>query len=356
MRFSANDRLGAYQIRRALGKGGMGEVYHATDPRLERDVAIKVLPAHLAENPDALRRFEREAKALAALSHPNILTVYDVGKQEDMAFVVMELLKGQTLREQLVHSSLAWKKSLEISKQIAEGLSAAHARGIIHRDLKPENIFLTAAERGFKRAIELNPNYAYAHQCYAELLYNTGRFEEALAQARIALELDPLSRIVNSVVVRVLYYARRYDDAIAQFKRNIDFEPNWPQNHRYLYEAFVAKGLYVEAVEEFGVLQKLCGESFSEIQATKQSFVKSGWKGFLKHRLEYLEAKSKKEYVPAYDLAILYSRLGDKEKAFALLEKAYQEREYGMSALNTEWFDNLRSDQRFQDFRRRVGL
>src|SRR5688572_29262287 len=125
----------------------MGEVYQARDPRLDRDVAIKILPAHLAGNPDALKRFEREAKALAALSHQNILTVYDVGKQEETVFVVMELLKGQTLREQLVHSSLSRKKSLEIAKQIADGLSAAHARGIVHRDLKPENIFLTADGR-----------------------------------------------------------------------------------------------------------------------------------------------------------------------------------------------------------------
>jgi eukaryotic-like serine/threonine-protein kinase len=780
MRLSAEDSLGPYRIRRALGKGGMGEVYQATDPRLDRDVAIKVLPEQLSENPSALKRFEREAKAIAALSHPNILTVYDVGKQDNIAFVVMELLKGHTLREELSQSPLGWKRSLDLGKQIAEGLSAAHAGGIIHRDLKPENIFLTAdgrvkildfglallrpvfmgdiseavtnsfqteagtvlgtvpymspeqlkgaavdartdlfsfgcmmyemlsgkrpfggksgtevsasilkddppslrdsihdlpaeldqliyrclkknpeerfqsssdlafalgqaggthstsqiisqsssrhfyfisaaallllipfliylfvhpskeihslavlpfvnastdpdteylsdgiteslinqlsqlpklkviarttvfsykgqtidpqqigmklkvqavltgrlvqrgdqvniqadllnvkdgsqiwgeqynrnltdvlaiqsniskqiveklqlrlsnpemqratesgtqsseafqlylkgrylwnmrtvedirkaipyfeqaaasdsryalayaglsdcydalwaydgasahevmpkakamavkaleldqdlseghvslalyfmdyeydrgaAEREFKRAIELNPNYAFAHQAYAELLYNMGRFNQALAEAKRAAELDPLSRLVNNVVGRVLFFARRYDEAIAQFKKNIEFDPNWRNDHHYLYEAYIAKGNYPEAIKEYGVLQKLRGESPDEIQKELQSFEKSGWTGFLQHRLQRLESKSKREHVLPYDFAYLYSRLGDKDKAFAFLEKAFEERNYGVSDLNAVWFDNLRSDARFHDLARRLKL
>ena len=782
MRLSAKDRLGAYEISSALGKGGMGEVYHARDPRLDRDVAIKILPAHLGTNSNALKRFQREAKALAALSHPNILTVYDIGEQDEITFVVMELLKGQTMREELAHSTLTWKKSLEISKQIAEGLSAAHERGIIHRDLKPENIFITVdgrvkildfglaqlnpmlpradaseavtnsfqtepgtvlgtvpymspeqltggsldsrtdifsfgcvlyemvsgkrpfsgnsgaeisaailkddppslhesihgipleldqlilrclkkkpdhrfqtasdlsfalqqlgeaqsvsrniprtsrhplytyasmlltilllavaiylvlkpsreihslavlpfvngssdpdteylsdgiteslinqlslipklkviarttvftykgqsmdpqligtrlkvqavltgrlvqrgdqvniqadllsvndgsqlwgeqynrkleniltvqqdiakeiaeklrarfsdeeakrvtenntqnsqayqhylkgrflwnkrtledirkaipyfqqaieldpnyalaysglsdsynalwsydgarahdalpkakmsalkavssdenlaeghaslglylmdyeydragAEREFKRASELNPNYAFAHQARAELLYNLGRFEEALAEARRAVDLDPLSRIANNVLGRVSFYARRYDEAIGQFKKNIEFDPNFRSDHRYLYETYAAKGMYSEAVSEYAVAQKLNGTPPSTIKAAQESFATSGWRGFLQQRVEYIKGQSKKEYVTAYDFAYLYSQLGDRDQAFAWLEKAYQEREYGMSDLNAPWFDNLRSDPRFHDFLRRVGL
>lgn len=133
---------GRYQIIAPLGAGGMGEVYRARDLRLNRDVAVKVLPEHLAQNSDALARFEREARALAALSHINILTIHDFGTENGVAYAVTELLKGETLRAVLNREKLGWKKAVEIGTAIAEGLAAAHSQGVIHRDLKPENIFL----------------------------------------------------------------------------------------------------------------------------------------------------------------------------------------------------------------------
>ncbi|MGH9846701.1 MAG: protein kinase domain-containing protein, partial [Blastocatellia bacterium] len=136
--------LGHYQIQSLLGAGGMGEVYRAHDTRLDRDVAVKILPEHLAGNPEALRRFEREAKAVAALSHPNILAIYDFGVEAGVSYAVTELLKGETLRERLERSPLDWREAVEVGAAIAGGLAAAHAKGIIHRDLKPANIFLTA--------------------------------------------------------------------------------------------------------------------------------------------------------------------------------------------------------------------
>jgi eukaryotic-like serine/threonine-protein kinase len=136
--------LGHYQMRALLGAGGMGEVYRAWDTRLERDVAIKILPAHLALNREALHRFEREAKAVATLSHPNILAIHDFGTEDGVTYAVMELLEGGTLRRQLLSGPLAWRRVAEIGSLLAEGLAAAHAKGIIHRDLKPENIFLTS--------------------------------------------------------------------------------------------------------------------------------------------------------------------------------------------------------------------
>ncbi len=139
-----NTRLGPYEVVSPLGAGGMGEVYRARDTRLDRDVAIKVLPDAMARDPQALARFEREAKTVAALSHPNIMAVYDVGRHEDISYVIMELLEGETLRSRISRSSLPSRKATEIGIEIAEGLSAAHAKGVIHRDLKPENIFLTA--------------------------------------------------------------------------------------------------------------------------------------------------------------------------------------------------------------------
>ena len=140
-------RLGAYRIDAPLGAGGMGEVYRARDTRLDRDVAVKVLPAHLAESPEALARFEREAKAVAALSHPGILAIHDVGREGGTSFAVMELLEGSTLRDRLQAGALPLRKAVDYASQIAHGLAAAHARGIVHRDLKPENLFVTADGR-----------------------------------------------------------------------------------------------------------------------------------------------------------------------------------------------------------------
>jgi TolB-like protein/Flp pilus assembly protein TadD len=136
-------RLGPYEIAAPLGAGGMGEVYRARDERLGRDVAVKVLPAAVAGDPDRLARFEREARALAHLSHPVILSIFDFGKEGGTAYAVTELLEGETLRERLGHERLSWRRAAEIAAELAEGLASAHGAGIVHRDLKPENIFLT---------------------------------------------------------------------------------------------------------------------------------------------------------------------------------------------------------------------
>jgi eukaryotic-like serine/threonine-protein kinase len=136
-------RLGPYEIVSSLGAGGMGEVYRARDAKLNRDVAIKVLPPGLAADADARARFEREAMAVAALSHPNILAIHDFGEASGQHFAVMELLEGQTLRQALEAGPLTPKRATEYARQIAEGLAAAHAKGIVHRDLKPENVFVT---------------------------------------------------------------------------------------------------------------------------------------------------------------------------------------------------------------------
>jgi serine/threonine protein kinase/formylglycine-generating enzyme required for sulfatase activity/dienelactone hydrolase len=143
MTLSAGTRLGPYEILSPLGAGGMGEVYRARDPRLGREVAIKVLPARLASDPEALARFEREARAVAALSHSNILAIHDFGSHDDIAYAVTELLEGQTLRGRLDAGPLSLNEVVDLALQVVHGLSAAHGKGIIHRDLKPENIFVT---------------------------------------------------------------------------------------------------------------------------------------------------------------------------------------------------------------------
>jgi TolB-like protein len=135
-------RVGPYEIVAQIGAGGMGEVYRARDTRLGRDVAIKVLPAEFASEPDRLRRFEQEARATASLSHPNILDVHDVGTFEGVPYLVEELLEGESLKERLVGGALAVPEAVRISCEVAKGLSAAHGKGIVHRDLKPANVFL----------------------------------------------------------------------------------------------------------------------------------------------------------------------------------------------------------------------
>jgi serine/threonine protein kinase len=132
-----------FQILEKLGEGGMGEVYRARDPRIGRDVAIKVLHAEVAENPDRLRRFQQEVEAAGGLSHPNILAIYDVGAQGGMPYIVSELLQGETLRQHLTDHDIGRRQAIEYAIAMAHGLAAAHEKGIVHRDLKPENIFIT---------------------------------------------------------------------------------------------------------------------------------------------------------------------------------------------------------------------
>jgi eukaryotic-like serine/threonine-protein kinase len=136
-------RLGPYEVLSPLGSGGMGEVYRARDTRLDRDVAVKVLPGGVANDPRALSRFKSEAKSVAALSHPNILSLFDVGESGGVQYAVTELLEGETLRALIARGAIPFERALEIARQVADGLAAAHEKGIVHRDLKPENVFVT---------------------------------------------------------------------------------------------------------------------------------------------------------------------------------------------------------------------
>src|SRR5713101_7175589 len=132
MTLAAGSKLGYYEVLSPIGTGGMGEVYRARDSKLKRDVAIKVLPQSLAADPEALARFEREALAVAALSHPNILSIHDFGNQDGVAYAVMELLEGETLRGKLEAGPITQKKAVDYALQVAKGLSAAHEKSIVH--------------------------------------------------------------------------------------------------------------------------------------------------------------------------------------------------------------------------------
>ncbi|MCI0617801.1 serine/threonine protein kinase, partial [bacterium] len=143
MAIATGTRLGPYEILTLLGSGGMGEVYRAKDTRLDRIVAIKVLSSHLSSNVDLKARFEREARTVSSLSHPHICSLYDIGEQDGVSYLVMEFLEGQTLAERLTKGALPMEQLLRYGIQIADALDRAHKAGIIHRDLKPGNIMLT---------------------------------------------------------------------------------------------------------------------------------------------------------------------------------------------------------------------
>ena len=147
MRFTPGTRLGAYEITAAIGAGGMGEVYRARDTRLDRTVAIKVLPEILAADPPFRKRFEDEARTLSGLNHPNICTVYDVGRDAGVEYLVMEHLEGSTLAELLEQGRMPAGDALRIAGQIADALIAAHRHGIVHRDLKPGNVMIVGGRR-----------------------------------------------------------------------------------------------------------------------------------------------------------------------------------------------------------------
>ena len=139
--------LGSYEILSPIGAGGMGEVYKARDTRLDRTVGIKVLPEHVASDPELKQRFEREAKTISSLNHPHICTLYDIGNQDGIDFLVMEYLEGDTLAHRLEKGALPLDQALTVAIEIADALDKAHRQGITHRDLKPGNIMLTAAGR-----------------------------------------------------------------------------------------------------------------------------------------------------------------------------------------------------------------
>jgi TolB-like protein/Flp pilus assembly protein TadD len=189
MALSPGSRLGPYEVVAPLGAGGMGEVYRARDRRLERDVAIKVLPESVARDPDRLARFEREAKALAQLSHPAILSIFDFGKEAESTYAVTELLEGETLRERLGREQLPWRRAVEIATAVADGLASAHSAGIVHRDLKPENVFLTRDGR-----VKI-------------LDFGLARIEPALVREGATLSLEPSGTQPGVVLGTVGYMA-----------------------------------------------------------------------------------------------------------------------------------------------------
>ena len=214
----------------------------------------------------------------------------------------------------------------------------------------------SGAEKEFKRAIELNPNYGTAHQWYANYLADLGRFDEALREAKRAQELDPLSLIINRDEGQVLYYARKYDEAIEQLRRTLAMDPNFKPARFSLNQVYEQKGMYREVVREWQDEMRLAGNA--EIAASMgQDYTASGYRKILQTWLEGSEEIAKRKYVSSYAIAETYARLGQKAQAFEWLEKAYRDHDSRLVSLQVEpAFDDVRGDASFRDLLRRLGF
>ena len=242
------------------------------------------------------------------------------------------------------------KEAALTSLSLDDSLAEAHASlGYILSDY---DFDFAAAEREYKRAIELNPNYSTSRLWYGELLSETGRHEEALAEFRQALAMDPFSMILNRMYGVSLYYARRYDEAIVQLKRTTELDPNFPSAHISLSDAYVSQGKTTEATEEFARFQELNGHA-DDARMIRQAFSKDGWPGVLRYRVGADHAgKSKPE-----EVIRCLAALGDKDRALAMLAKGLEDRDNSLVAIKVEpLLDPLRGDPRFADLMRRMGL
>ena len=578
---SPNTTIAQYTIVSKIGEGGMGEVYRARDARLGRDVAIKVLPVSLSENSDRLSRFVQEAKSAAALNHPNIATIHEIGEHHGTRYIVMELIDGVTLRDEIHQKQTELRKLLKYLQQVAEGLAKAHAAGIVHRDLKPDNIMVTReghakildfglaklieqqpvpagdseevatavmpqrsspgaimgtvgymspeqakaktvdqrsdifsfgcvlyeslwgeqyerkmsdllatqreiantitqklqlqlagnetglakkytssnaayqlylkgrfhwakrtkddleksieaykqaieidpnfalayvgiaysynsmgkdpdvapkeaipfakaaaaraleidpslaeahsamadslaigdwnwaeSEREFKRAIELDPNIAYIHLAYAgSYLTPAGRLDEVVSESERALELEPLSLINNTVMASSLIYGRKLDQALTQARKAFDLDQNFPLSRLWFGLALIANGKYDDAIALGNDASRQSPARWTILSFTALAQARAGHKAEAEKIIGELREIAKTQYVRTYYVAMIYAALGDKDNAFAELEKSFRDKDCYLPRARVDPFmDPLREDPRFKDLMKRMGL
>ena len=214
-----------------------------------------------------------------------------------------------------------------------------------------------AADREFRRAIELNPNYATAHQWYASYLVMMGRFDDSTREIKRAQELDPLSRIINANLGLHYYYARKFDDSIVQLKKTISLEESFFVPHQYLGRTYIQKGMYKEALAELERARELSGNAPEVVASLGHAYAVAGRTSDAQKALADLDEIARERYVLPYFRAAVYTGLGDKDQAFAWLERAFEERHPGLVLVNIDpRFDTLRSDPRFADLIRRLGV
>jgi serine/threonine protein kinase/Tfp pilus assembly protein PilF len=279
-----------------------------------------------------------------ALAYSGLADTYDLLGASDAS-------GGMPPNEAMPKAKAAALKALEIDDTLAEAhVSLAHVKYYYDCDW-------AAAEREYKRAIELNPNYPTAHQWYAVYLMSAGRFDEALAQNRRAQELDPLSLPINMTLGWVLLNARQYDQSVEQLRKTLEMDPNFILTHHRLGLVYEQKGKYDEAIAEFRQVLNLSAGKPLGIAALAHAYALSGKRAEAQRTLAELQEISKRRYVSPASIALIYAALGDKDQAFAWLEKADKERDANLARLTVDpRFDSLRSDPRFVDLERRIGI
>jgi len=267
------------------------------------------------------------------------------------SFALMSVYGGGPPVQWMPQAKAAAQNSLSLDESLAEG-HASLGQIMAYYDLD-----LNGAEREYQRAIALNPNYASAHQWRAENLSAQGRVDEALAEAQRALELDPLSLIINRNYGDCLVDARRLDEAIEQYRKTLEIDPNFATAHYFLGRAYEAKGSYDQAVAEYVMSAEVSGFHADDLAKMREAYAKGGWKAYLQTSLNQILDRSKESYTPPFILAGIYARLGQKDAAFAYLEKGLQEHDFRITLVRVAFeFDSLRSDPRYADLVKRIGL
>jgi serine/threonine-protein kinase len=267
------------------------------------------------------------------------------------AYALIPVYTREPAREYMPKAKEAALKALALDDKLAE----AHAS--LGQIIDYYDYDFVTGERELRRAIELNPNYATAHQWLAEHLSPLKRTDEAISEIRRALELDPLSVIMNRIYGDILVDARRYDEAIAQYKKTLDLDPNFPTAHYFLGRAYEFKGMYDEAVAEYTKSQGVSILPPETVQKMKDVYARSGWKAYLQMSIDVLMHDSQRTVFPPFAIASFYARLGNNDEAMKALEKGYEEREFRMTLLSvSQEFDGMRSDPRFRELVRRMGL
>jgi tetratricopeptide (TPR) repeat protein len=267
------------------------------------------------------------------------------------AYALLAAYTTEPARDVMPKAKEAALKALALDDKLAE----AHAS--LGQITSYYDYDFVTAEREYRRAIDLNPNYAPAHQWFAEHLAAMRRNDEALAEIRRALELDPMSVIMNRIYADVLADGRQFDQAIEQYQKTIQLDPNFPTAHYFLARAYEAKGSYDEAVKEYTIAAQL-GTIMAEVSGKANDvYKKSGWQAYLEFNLDQMEAKAADRRLPAFVVATFYARADRKDDAIRWLEKGYEERDFRMTLISVAFeFDGLRSDPRFRELVRRMGL
>ncbi|HVG19467.1 MAG TPA: hypothetical protein VNI02_10460, partial [Blastocatellia bacterium] len=266
------------------------------------------------------------------------------------AYMSLGTLAVRSQKEVIPKANEAVAKALELDDTLAEAHTALGYIKLFEWDW-------TGSERAFKRGIELNPNSGYAHDTYAFFLRAVRRFDEAVAESKLAAELEPTSAVFNKDLAMMLYSARRYDEVIEQCHKALELNPNMHVVYWWLHRAYRQKGLYEQAIEA-----ELKGRDLEEPRpetatALKEAYAVSGWKGYLQKDLDLEKARAKQTYINPFGFAELYAQLGDKDQTFAWLEKSQEVHELQITTLNGDpIFDELRSDPRYHHLLRRMNL